>query len=164
MAPEDPVTVSPPPPPPPPTPSLKTKIARRFVKSLAEVWTSRKLATEGGVRKRARRIKIAAYSSMARAVGGSRRAWSRALLAKLQGRAKRRCHLRSQRCLGLKRKRAGSRNMVRNEVSGSDKLRRLVPGGKAMDLCNLLEETSHFVQCLATQVKVMQSIADRYSV
>lgn len=159
MAPEDPVTMSP----PLTTPSLKAKIARRFVKSLAEVWTSREPATEGSIRERARRIKIAAYSSMARSAG-SRRAWSRALLAKLRARAKCRRHLRSRRCLGLKRKRAGSRNMALNEASGVDELRRLVPGGKAMDLCNLLEETSHFVQCLATQVKVMQSIADRYSV
>lgn len=150
--------------PPRPTPSLKAKIARRFVKSLAEVWTSREPATEGSIRERARRIKIAAYSSMARSAG-SRRAWSRALLAKIRGRrAKRHRHLRSRRCLGLKRKRAGSRNMALNEASGVGELRRLVPGGKAMDLCNLLEETSHFVQCLATQVKVMQSMADRYSV
>lgn len=149
--------------PPPPTPSLKAKIARRFVKSLAEVWKSHEPATEGSIRERTRRIKIAAYSSMAHSAG-SRRAWSRALLAKLRGRAKRRRHLQSRRCLGLKRKRAGSRNVALNEASGVDELRRLVPGGKAMDLCNLLEETSHFVQCLATQVKVMQSIADRYSV
>ncbi|KAJ6956316.1 hypothetical protein NC652_007409 [Populus alba x Populus x berolinensis] len=28
-----------------------------------------------------------------------------------------------------------------------------------MDICCLLEETAHYIKCLATQVKVMQSIA-----
>ncbi|KAL3724434.1 hypothetical protein ACJRO7_029580 [Eucalyptus globulus] len=158
MAPEDPVTMS-----PLPTPSLRTKISRRFIESLVKIRASRDAATGGNIRKRAHRIKIAAYSSMAR-VTGSRRAWSRALLAKLRSRAKRRRHLQNQRRLGLKRKRAGSRNMVLNEVSRANELRRLVPGGKSMDLCNLLEETSHFIQCLTAQVKVMQSIADQYSV
>lgn len=159
MTPEDPVTMC-----PPHTPSLKTKISRRFLKNLVKIRTSsHEPATGGNIGKRAQRIKIAAYSSMACAAG-SRRGWSRALLAKLRSRARCRRHLQIRRCLHLKRKRAGSRNMVPDEVSRANELRRLVPGGKAMDLCNLLEETSHFIQCLATQVKVMQSIADQYSV
>lgn len=148
---------------PAPTPSLRTKISRRFLESLVKIRASREQPTGGNIQRRARRIKIAAYSSMACAAG-SRRAWSRALLAKLRSRAKRRHHSQHQRCLGLKRKRAGSRNMAPYKVSRADELRRLVPGGKAMDLCNLLEETSHFIQCLAAQVKVMQTIVDRCSV
>lgn len=45
----------------------------------------------------------------------------------------------------------------------TDKLREVVPGGKLMDICNLLEETAHFVTCLASQVHVMQTIAHHSS-
>lgn len=42
-------------------------------------------------------------------------------------------------------------------------LRKLVPGGQAMDLCHLLEEAAHYIKCLNSQVQVMRSIADFYS-
>lgn len=45
----------------------------------------------------------------------------------------------------------------------TEKLREVVPGGKSMDICSLLEETAHFVSCLAAQVHVMQTIAHHYS-
>lgn len=41
-----------------------------------------------------------------------------------------------------------------------NKLRRLVPGGEAMDVCSLLDETSHYIKCLTTQVKMMKRIAE----
>lgn len=39
-------------------------------------------------------------------------------------------------------------------------LRKLVPGGEAMDLCRLLDEAAHYIKCLNTQVQVMRCIAD----
>lgn len=42
-------------------------------------------------------------------------------------------------------------------------LRKVVPGGESMDFCNLLDETAHYIKCLATQVKLMRRIADFYS-
>lgn len=116
---------------------------------------------------RSQRIKTAAYSSMAHAVG-PRRAWARALLFKLQRRAKRHRVLmnmkrksRSSLVLKKKQKRVTSCNEV--VPNQTDKLRGLVPGGKAMDICGLFEETAHYIKCLATQVKVMQDIADQLS-
>ncbi|KAK4800204.1 hypothetical protein SAY86_025569 [Trapa natans] len=120
------------------------------------------------------RIKLAAYSSMARAVG-QRRAWSRALMLKLKLSDKRKNRYRwlaarkmkqqktlrrgCGRILATKRNRSEKGSPSRS-CSGVDELRRLVPGGEAMDLGVLLEETAHFVRCLETQVRVMSIIAD----
>ncbi|GFY99430.1 hypothetical protein Acr_13g0008310 [Actinidia rufa] len=80
-------------------------------------------------------IKMASYASMASAVG-SRRGWSRAVLRKIRCRA---LEIRRRRkCGGMIRRRSGERNKV-------DKLRNLVPGGEAMDLCGLLDETAHYI-------------------
>lgn len=49
------------------------------------------------------------------------------------------------------------------ETDPASKLRKLVPGGEAMDLCNLLDEAAHYIKCLNTQVQVMRCIADFYS-
>ncbi|OWM70983.1 hypothetical protein CDL15_Pgr013164 [Punica granatum] len=127
------------------------------------------------IRRRTQLIKLAAYSSMARAVG-SRRVWSRALILKLSA-GKRIGHRSSislsarssLRCLGMKRKRsktvtkrfAAKKRQLEGPCPGVVELQRLVPGGESMDLCGLLEETAHFVQCLETQVRVMRSIADQ---
>ncbi|KAJ6956315.1 transcription factor IBH1-like [Populus alba x Populus x berolinensis] len=98
---------------------------------------------------------------MARAVGPSR-TWSRALLSKLRNRARIQGVLR-KRCLVSKKNK--KKRVVRNKViiSGNRVVlilfERLVPGGDSMDICCLLEETAHYIKCLATQVKVMQSIA-----
>lgn len=48
-------------------------------------------------------------------------------------------------------------------VEEADELRQLVPGGETMNLCNLLDETAHYIKCLTTQVQVMKKIADFYS-
>lgn len=50
-----------------------------------------------------------------------------------------------------------------SSCQGVDKLRQIVPGGEAMDYCNLLEETAHYMNCLSTQVQVMQHIVDTFS-
>ena len=140
------------------TNSHKIKFARRFIRTLLKM---RKNAPSSSsieeIRKRSQRIKIAAYSSMAHAVG-SRRAWSRAILFKLRNRA---------RHHGMMRRRSMKKRVIKNDPPGdqsqTNKLRQLVPGGKAMDMCSLLEETAHYISCLSTQVKVMQTIADHLS-
>lgn len=50
-----------------------------------------------------------------------------------------------------------------DRVEQVEELRKLVPGGEAMDLCRLLGETAHYIKCLNTQVQVMRSIVDLYS-
>ncbi|XP_041010258.1 transcription factor IBH1-like [Juglans microcarpa x Juglans regia] len=143
--------------------SRKTRFARRFICALSQMRNPRPVSSsnEEEVRKRSHKIKIAAYLSMARAVG-SRRAWSRALLFKLRTRARRHNIMIGRRSLCLKKKRV-IKNDPLGELSQTNKLRHLVPGGKTMDMCSLLEETAHFVTCLATQVKVMQTIADHFA-
>ncbi|KAL9397614.1 hypothetical protein Peur_011867 [Populus x canadensis] len=149
------------------TKSIKTRFASRFLRSLLRMKRSDRFGgsqSNEGVRKRStHRIKIAAYASMARAVGPSR-TWSRALLFKLRNRARIQGVLR-KRCLVSKKNK--KKRVIRNKViisrepSRTDTLRKLVPGGDSMDICCLLEETAHYIKCLATQVKVMQSIADQ---
>ncbi|KAH7518309.1 hypothetical protein FEM48_Zijuj09G0157700 [Ziziphus jujuba var. spinosa] len=39
-------------------------------------------------------------------------------------------------------------------------LGKLMLGGKAMEICKLLDETAHYIKCLTTQVKVMRRIVD----
>lgn len=150
---------------------IRTRFASRFLRSLLRLKSSSNRfggsrSNDEGIRKRIStdRIKIAAYASMARAVG-PRRAWSRALLFKLRNRA--RIHgVSRKRCLVSEKK--NKKRVIRNKVvaisrepSRADTLRKLVPGGDSMDTCVLLEETAHYIKCLATQVTVMQSIADR---
>jgi hypothetical protein len=143
----------------------RIKFARRFITTLMRMRKTRpssSLSMEADVRKRSQRIKIAACYAMAHAVG-PRRAWSRAVLFKLRSRARHQSMIR-RRSFRLQKKRVVKNdNIPSGEVSQADKLRQLVPGGKAMDVCSLLEETAHYISCLATQVKVMQTIADRFS-
>lgn len=159
--------------------STRAKFALRFIRSLMEMKkrghnnnNDNNVSNKSSADERSQRIKMAAYSSMAHAVG-TRRAWARALLFKLQRRAKRRRVLmnttrKSRSCLASKKKKkknrmkrvAGYGNVI---LSQTDKLRGLVPGGKAMDICSLFEETAHYIKSLATQVKVMQDIADQLS-
>ncbi|KAG6618188.1 transcription factor IBH1-like [Carya illinoinensis] len=143
--------------------SRKTKFARRFIFALSRMRNPIPVSSsiEEEVRTRSHKIKIAAYLSMARAVG-SRRAWSRALLFKLRTRARRHNMIIRRRSFRLKKKRI-IKNDPQGEPSQTKKLRQLVPGGKTMDMCSLLEETAHYMTCLATQVKVMQTIADHFA-
>ncbi|OAY37602.1 transcription factor IBH1 [Manihot esculenta] len=143
--------------------TTRTKFARRFLISLSRIRRATTLGppSDEEIRRRTHRIKLAAYSSMARAVG-SRRAWSRALLLKIRNRALVHGILRN-RFLASKKKRVIKRNKVSTEMNKVDMLRKLVPGGETMDVCELLEETAHFMASLATQVKVMKSIVDHCS-
>uniref|UniRef100_A0A5B7C2J4 Putative transcription factor IBH1 n=1 Tax=Davidia involucrata TaxID=16924 RepID=A0A5B7C2J4_DAVIN len=130
----------------------KTRFARIFVRSLLRIRKQRPAVSS-------QKIKIAAYSSMARAVG-TRRAWSRALLFKLRSQESRRLQ-RSYHVVKKKKKRSiAEKASAGDQLKQAEKLRGLVPGGETMEFCELLQETAHFIKCLATQVKVMQSIAD----
>ncbi|WCJ41497.1 ILI1 binding bHLH 1 [Euphorbia peplus] len=147
--------------------TIKTRFTARFLVSLSKIRRDRKVnslvrfdSTEG-TRKRSHVIKIAAYSSMAHAVG-SRRAWSRALLLKLRNRARVHRFLRSR--VAVPKKKKMKTKKVGSGMIKANTLRKLVPGGKSMDMCGLLEETAHYIKCLATQVKVMQSIVDQCSI
>lgn len=152
------------------TRSIKNRFARRFLRSLLKMKRSNRLGTgfqsNEEIRKRnTQRIKTAADRSMARVVG-PRKIWSRALLFKLRNRARIQVGLR-KRCLVSKKKKVLRKEkkvqVISREPNRADNLRKLVPGGDSMDICSLLEETAHYIKCLATQVKVMQSIADLYS-
>ncbi|KAJ0054214.1 hypothetical protein Pint_03084 [Pistacia integerrima] len=112
------------------------------------------------------RVKIAADKSLALAVG-SRRAWSRALLWKIHYKA-----WRQRSRFNNKKKRLKENKKNKKKKKNDDEevgfrhakeLRKLVPGGKAMDLCSLLDETAHYIKCLITQVQVMKSIDQIYS-
>nr|WKE35209.1 basic helix-loop-helix family protein [Rosa persica] len=146
------------------TKSCRIKFARRFLQSLAQIKKQKRSSSsssEEEICKRSKRIKMAAYSSMARAVG-PRMNWSRALLFKLRNRV-------SYPKLVKKKKRVTvrsikvSRSKSSVHIDRGNKLRKLVPGGKSMDFGCLLEETAHYITCLNTQVKVMQAIADNLS-
>ncbi|KAL5542862.1 hypothetical protein UlMin_010572 [Ulmus minor] len=142
--------------------SCRVKFARRFIKSLLEMKKSRPFCSSPEeIHKGGQRIKVASYSSMARAVG-PRKAWSRAVLFKLQSRARHHSLMR-KRCFVLKKKKRVSKIKPNTEIKDVDRLRELVPGGKAMDICSLFEETAHYIQCLSTQVKVMQALFDQSS-
>lgn len=50
-----------------------------------------------------------------------------------------------------------------DEPTRAEMLRRLVPGGRSMEYCNLLEEAADYVQSLRAQVQLMQSLVDAFS-
>ncbi|GAB4830346.1 hypothetical protein Ancab_019985 [Ancistrocladus abbreviatus] len=150
--------------------SLKTRFALRFLRALKKITnrrpTSRSSSRE--ISRRVQRVKLAADASMASAVG-PRKAWSRAILLKHRSRS----HARVHGLTGHRRETdhdhaitIRKRVMKKRKVHKLDpafrtnELRRLVPGGEAMDLYNLLDETAHYIKCLTTQVEVMTSIAN----
>ncbi|XP_042486507.1 transcription factor bHLH149-like [Macadamia integrifolia] len=141
----------------------RAKFTRRFLRALARINKDRPTSSfHQEICRRSRRIKIAADASMASAVG-SKRAWSRIMLWRLRNRTRYRALIWSSRVIFWKRKRNDMGNKQRVELSRADRLRRLVPGGEAMDFCNLLDEAAHYIKCLTTQVQVMRNIADFYS-
>ncbi|KAF5746268.1 transcription factor IBH1-like [Tripterygium wilfordii] len=140
-----------------PSSTLKSRFTRRFLRALMKINSGQQTASPRDVHRRYRRVRIAADKSLALAVG-SRRSWSRALLCKIRTqkrRHRRRCastrrissttSTQREKCLGLKGK--------------SRELQKLVPGSEGMDLCSLLDETAHYIKCLATQVQAMRCIA-----
>ncbi|XP_058093550.1 transcription factor IBH1 [Magnolia sinica] len=138
--------------------SLKTMFAFRFLGALARINQRRSSSSAATtIIKRSRRIKLAADASMASTVG-TKRDWSRAVLRKLRNRSRPRTIPIRTKVSMAKRKRAFGGPQP--ELSQADKLRYLLPGGKAMDFCSLLDETASYIKCLTTQVQVMQKIAD----
>ncbi|XP_022727979.1 transcription factor IBH1-like [Durio zibethinus] len=165
-----------------PSSSLKSRFTTRFLRALTRI-NARKPISPSSPREifqRYRRIKVAADKSMASSVR-SRRTWSRATLWKLRSRSclqlaslgRRRSVKTStitSRQAIMKKTSHEIENKTTTEedhqdrfVGQADKLRELVPGGEAMDLCNLLDETAHYIKCLTTQVQLMRKIVDFYS-
>uniref|UniRef100_A0A2P2M610 Transcription factor IBH1-like n=1 Tax=Rhizophora mucronata TaxID=61149 RepID=A0A2P2M610_RHIMU len=153
--------------------SIKSRFAWKFLRALARIGRQRPTTSSSSgspreIFQRYHRIKTAADKSLAFAVG-SRRAWSRAMLCRIRNR--RGGALASRRRIKINKKFAMTKVDAKKKKNGSQEdgfaqakeLRRLVPGGEAMDLCRLLEEAAHYVKCLKSQVKVMRSIADFYS-
>lgn len=164
--------------------SYKTKFAYGFLRSLMRLKkqhqpnlsSSSSSRSRMEIQKQSQRIKLLAYSSIAHA-GGPRRAWSRAILFKLQTRARHRYFTR-KRSTSLdskaKKKKKKKRVMRNNNIdniraaAGSStietkRLREVVPGGKEMDDCRLFDETADYIKWLSMQVQLMQAIALRFS-
>ncbi|CAI0452212.1 unnamed protein product [Linum tenue] len=85
---------------------------------------------------------------MARAAG-SHRAWTRALLSRARSQRRRQQHDVHPNYIPPAQRRKSS---VKRAA-----------GGSRMEMGQLLEETAHYVQCLAVQVRVMQAVADHFS-
>ncbi|KAE8685287.1 Detected protein of unknown function [Hibiscus syriacus] len=147
--------------------SLKSRFTTRFLRALTKIRAQKPISSSSPTEifRRYRKIKVAADKSMAYSVR-SRKTWSRAMLWKLRSRSHRR------RPVKTKFRQSVMKNTKTTTTTGEDgvgfgveasELRELVPGGEAMDLCNLLDETAHYIKCLTTQVQVMKKIADFYS-
>nr|XP_009780651.1 PREDICTED: transcription factor IBH1-like [Nicotiana sylvestris] len=132
--------------------SIKTRFAYRFLRALKKL-NKQKKPNSNRV-KQYHKVKLAAYASMASAVG-SKRAWSRALLLKIRNRGLTRA---------LVKKRVDEENPGEETGFGyTNELRKLVPGGEVMDFYNLLDETADYIKCLSSQVQVMRNILDLFS-
>ncbi|KAK9281181.1 hypothetical protein L1049_004076 [Liquidambar formosana] len=144
--------------------SIRSKFTKTFLRALTRINNRRPpISPSREIYQRYRRVKIAADASMASAVG-SRRTWSRAILWKIRNQRRYRALVSRRISTHAMTKRDPRENYGREVGHGSaDELRRIVPGGEAMDFCSLLGETAHYIKCLNTQVQVMRSIADLYS-
>ncbi|XP_022759818.1 transcription factor IBH1-like [Durio zibethinus] len=160
--------------------SLKSRFTTRFLRALTKINGQKPISSSSPreMFQRYRRIKVAADKSMAWSVR-SRRTWSRAMLWKLRSRyscrqasSSRRSSVRTSTIIKSRQAKTSHEKENKNTTTGqdevgfvvqADKLRKLVPGGEAMDLCNLLGETAHYIKCLTTQVQVMRKIAHFYS-
>lgn len=127
---------------------IRTRFAYyQFLRALRKLKQQRKPNS----RKQYHRVKLAAYASMASAVG-SKRGWSRALLWKIRNRSS------LTRNLVKKKRRCDVSENPRKEEIGFGELRKLVPGGEVMDFYNLLDQTANYIKCLTSQVQVMKNI------
>ncbi|KAE8663239.1 putative sodium-bile acid cotransporter [Hibiscus syriacus] len=151
--------------------SLKSRFTARFLRALTEINAPKTISSSSPreIFQRYRRIKVAADKSMAYSVR-SRRIWSRATLWRLRTRSRSRRLVSFGRRASVKTRTTASHGKENKEHHGAvlgvqaEELRELVPGGEAMDLCNLLDETAHYIKCLTTQVQVMRTIANLYSI
>ncbi|GAB4827169.1 hypothetical protein Ancab_034059 [Ancistrocladus abbreviatus] len=150
--------------------SIKTKFTVRFISALKKIANKRPTSCSSSeeISRRFKRVKLAADASMASAVG-PRKAWSRAILIKHHNRSHARVHaLTAHRretdhdhAITIRKRVMRKRKVQKLDPTfRTNELRRLVPGGEAMDLYSLLDETAHYIKCLTTQVKVMRSIAN----
>jgi len=145
--------------------SLKTKFTYKFLQALKKLNEKRSSALP------VHRIKVAADASLVSAVGSSR-SWSRAVLWRIQNRSRLRRALTKRisikstshsSLLRRKRRRRGGNPKKEVGLSQEDVLRKLVPGGEAMNICTLLDETAHYIKCLTTQVQVMGNLVNLYT-
>ncbi|KAM7521893.1 hypothetical protein LguiA_011795 [Lonicera macranthoides] len=133
--------------------SLKTKFAYNFLQAL------KKLNKQSSGASPVRQIKFAADASMASAVGSSR-SWSLAVLWRIRNRSRlrralKKRHIKSSTSHPSLRRNKRSGNPRKDQRLGQeDMLRKLVPGGEAMNMCSLLDETGHYIKCLTTQVLI----------
>ncbi|XP_051134528.1 transcription factor IBH1 isoform X3 [Andrographis paniculata] len=116
---------------------IKIRFAIKFLRAINRLNTTNTSRSVDKYR-RYHTIRAAACASMASAVGPTR-AWSRALL---RTRSPHRFLANSRKIVAV----AGGGNPRENH------LRRLVPGGDAMDSCGLLKETVHYINCLRAQI------------
>ncbi|KAK8701875.1 hypothetical protein V6N13_020253 [Hibiscus sabdariffa] len=155
--------------------SLKSRFATRFLRALTKINAQKPISPSSPTEifQRYRRIKVAADKSMAYSVR-SRRTWSRATLWRLRTRSPRsrlatlarRSSVKTRTTTVVDKTSHGKENKEERGAGlgvEEEELRELVPGGEAMDLCNLLDETAHYIKCLTTQVQVMRTIANLYS-
>ncbi|MBA0820568.1 hypothetical protein Gohar_021259 [Gossypium harknessii] len=167
--------------------TLKSRFTARFLRALIKINAQKPISSSSPreIFQRYRRIKVAADKSMAYSVR-SRRTWSRATLWKLQSRSRRRLASSGRRSsiktrttttttttttstnhrAAIVEKTSHEKENKEDHVGlavQAEELRELVPGGESMDLCNLLDETAHYIKCLTTQVQVMKKIANLYS-
>ncbi|XP_030935687.1 transcription factor IBH1-like [Quercus lobata] len=146
----------------PPSCTIKSRFTRRFLRAFLKINRQRTRTPSSPMEicQRYLKVKLAADVSMASAVG-PRRAWSRAMLAKIRHGVR----AGSTSSLTMRKRKIyhGKKSTKEVGIAGNAKmLRKLVPGGgEAMDTCSLLDETFHYIKCLSTQVKVMTRIADQ---
>ncbi|KAK1353099.1 Transcription factor IBH [Heracleum sosnowskyi] len=135
--------------------SIKTRFTYRFLRTLKQVNT-RYIAgrSSSGTARRSLEIKHAANMCMAATVG-SKRAWSRAMLLKIRRRRemRRRSILSVDRFDKVKIRNPRRIHRRNGEISETEELREIVPGGEGLDTKRLLEETAHYIKCLTTQVE-----------
>lgn len=138
----------------------KDVFALHFLQSLSNLRRQNTFISPEKTNNRVKKIKKAAYVSMARAAGGTSRLWSRALLrrAAKENNKVLRFSRRKKRVTWLRR--TNGRDPVEEEEKEAERLRNLVPGGGAMETSKLIEETAHYIKCLSMQVKVMQCLVD----
>ncbi|CAL9236695.1 unnamed protein product [Arabidopsis halleri] len=145
----------------------KDVFALHFLQSLSNLKTQNPLNSPAKSIDRVRKIKKAAYVSMARAAGGTSRLWSRALLrraAKDDNKSVRFSRRKRKVTWKISSKRRKSNNQRAPVVEeAAERLRNLVPGGGGMETSKLMEETAHYIKCLSMQVKVMQCLVDGLS-
>ncbi|KAF3435113.1 hypothetical protein FNV43_RR22200 [Rhamnella rubrinervis] len=143
---------------------LKLRFTKGFLRALMRIYRHRSKSSSSPreISQRYRRIKLAADASMALAVG-SRRLWSRAVLWRIRNQVRNRHVFVKRVSSHAIKKRAQKKKEEQYHLAYDDqenKLRKLVPGGAAMDICSLLDEASHYINCLTTQVKMMRRIAE----